>query len=98
MSVSRSWLSLIVATVALASVGSVSAASRQERLEQELQQRFIAADVNHDGLLTTAEANGRMPYVYNHFALIDEDKNGLVSMEDIRVFIVAQMANRPALR
>lgn len=98
MSVYRSLVSSMVAAVVLANSGPVSAASRQERLEQELQQRFIAADVNRDGFLTAAEASGRMPYVYNHFALIDKDKNGLISMEDIRIFIVAQIADRPAAR
>jgi hypothetical protein len=50
-------------------------------------ERFKAADANHDGKLTRAEADGKMPMVFRHFDKIDADKKGYVTLNDIADFI-----------
>lgn len=99
MSFRRVLLLLAVSLATLVNADPVAATgSRQERLLQELQRRFTLADANGDGALTAAEAIGKMPLVYSHFAAIDQDKNGLVSLEDIRnYYIASQSVNHPVM-
>ena len=50
--------------------------------------RFKAADKDGDGTLDQTEAKA-MPHVAKHFADIDADKDGTVSMEEIHTFMKA---------
>ena len=50
---------------------------------QQIEQRFAAADVNHDGRLTLAEAQAGMPRVAAHFNDIDVDHKGYVTVQQI---------------
>ena len=56
---------------------------------QHLMMRFHKADVNGDGKLTAEEAQQGMPRVYAHFAAIDADHKGYVTIQDITAYLQA---------
>ncbi len=74
---------------------AASAAFAQGAGLQQLQARFAAADTDHDGKLTPAEARAGMPRVAQHFAEIDTDHKGYLTLDDIERFLAARRA-RPA--
>ncbi|WP_322012025.1 EF-hand domain-containing protein [Paraburkholderia sp. J12] len=76
----RIFLTLIVA---LAS----SSAFAQAAGMQKLQARFEAADTNHDGKLTLAEAQAGMPRVAKNFDQIDTTHKGYVTLNDIEQYL-----------
>ncbi len=51
--------------------------------DEEIAQHFAAADTNHDGKLTLAEAEAGMPRVAANFSKIDADKSGTVTLAEI---------------
>jgi Ca2+-binding EF-hand superfamily protein len=51
--------------------------------DEEIAQHFAAADTNHDGRLTLAEAEAGMPRVAANFSKIDADKSGTVTVAEI---------------
>ena len=51
--------------------------------DEEIAQHFAAADANHDGQLTLAEAQAGMPRVAANFSKIDADKSGTVTVAEI---------------
>lgn len=56
-----------------------------------LQQRFDAANTTHDGHLTKDQAAAaNWSYVTNHFAAIDKDKRGYVTVSEIHAYAHAQ--------
>ncbi len=77
---------LLPATVALA-----QDADRLKNMQDHAQERFTAADIDHDGMLTKAEAQKGMPFVAKHFDQIDTAKTGKVSFADITKFIRAKL-------
>jgi Ca2+-binding EF-hand superfamily protein len=86
---------VILAGILSATAGAALAEpARGERLQAELQQRFARADSNGDGRLTAEEAKAGMPFVSRHFAAIDAEGQGSVSLEQIKGFAQAQMARR----
>ncbi|WP_144158451.1 EF-hand domain-containing protein [Paraburkholderia sp. BCC1885] len=62
---------------------AVSSVYAQDAMADKLQARFAAADIDHDGKLTLAEAQAGMPRVAAHFAQIDADHKGYVTLDDI---------------
>jgi Ca2+-binding EF-hand superfamily protein len=56
---------------------------------QRLVNRFHKADLNGDGQLTRDEAKQGMPRVYAHFAQIDTDHKGFVTLPQIASFLEA---------
>ena len=65
---------------------------RLQQIQQQLHERFTAADANHDGKLTAAEAKGKMPRVSEHFSEIDADGRGYVTEEQIGAYVLAKGA------
>jgi Ca2+-binding EF-hand superfamily protein len=53
-------------------------------MEKMMAEKFRAADKNADGALSQAEAEQAVPHMAKHFAVIDADKNGLVTPEELR--------------
>lgn len=68
--------------------------SRAERLQAKLSERFAAADQDHDGRLTKAEAQGGMPFVARNFEQIDRAGKGRLSQDEITAWIAAKAAQR----
>jgi hypothetical protein len=52
--------------------------------DEQIAARFAAADTNHDGQLTLAEAKAGMPRVAANFNKIDADHSGTVTKEEIK--------------
>jgi len=74
-------LKTLAAAFSLALVWPVGAeTSRDEQIDE----RFAAADTNHDGQLTLAEAEAGMPRVAANFDKIDADKSGTVTLAEIK--------------
>lgn len=51
--------------------------------DEQIAARFAAADANHDGQLTLAEAQAGMPRVAANFGKIDADASGTVTLQEI---------------
>lgn len=71
---------LAVAFVIALALPAVAETSRDEQIDE----RFAAADTNHDGQLTLAEAQAGMPRVAANFDKIDADKSGTVTLAEIK--------------
>jgi hypothetical protein len=67
-------------------------ADHLKNLLDHAKDRFAAADTDHDGMLTKAEAQKGMPFVAKHFDEIDAVKAGKVSVADITKFIEERRA------
>jgi Ca2+-binding EF-hand superfamily protein len=63
-----------------------------KNLLDHAKERFTAADTDHDGMLTKAEAQKGMPFVAKHFDEIDTAKAGKVSVADITKFMEERRA------
>lgn len=90
------WMISAFGGVLLLAAGVVSAddMSRQERIAQKLNDRFAMADANGDGLLTEAEAQGKMRFVHRHFAEIDTAKQGAITLDQIKDYVAQQAVAR----
>lgn len=72
---------IFMASACTALIGTAAAdASRDEQIAE----RFAAADTNHDGQLTLAEARAGMPRVAANFNKIDTDQSGTVTLAEIK--------------
>ncbi|WP_028221304.1 EF-hand domain-containing protein [Paraburkholderia oxyphila] len=76
---------LMLAAALMATSMATSAFAQDARMQQ-LQSRFEAADTNHDGKLTKAEAQAGMPLVAKNFDQIDATHKGYVTLDDIAQF------------
>jgi Ca2+-binding EF-hand superfamily protein len=54
------------------------------KLDQEIAAKFAAADKNHDGKLTLAEAKAGMPRIAANFSYIDTQNKGYVTLAEIQ--------------
>ena len=88
--------SILAATVASGAFAQAAGGGRGKEVAAEAKKRFAAADVDHDGKLTKAEAEAGMPFVAEHFDEIDTARKGSVTMRDIAVFVRAKAAARKA--
>lgn len=70
-----------------------------ESLKQEWEQRFRAADRNHDRKLDRAEAKAGLPKVlYEHFDEIDTDHDGRITPEELWAMHRREVAEREKRR
>ena len=70
----------------LAGLGGQITAQAQTQMsaeDKEIIAKFNAADKNHDGKLTLAEAQAGMPRVAAHFSYIDSQGRGYVTLDQI---------------
>lgn len=57
-----------------------------DKRAQEIEEKFKAADKDHDGKLTLSEAKAGMPRVAKGFDKIDKDKKGYLTVDQIKAF------------
>ncbi|GLQ97776.1 EF-hand domain-containing protein [Dyella mobilis] len=76
--------------VAVATPQTSLSSPRAQRMMQTLQQKFDAADTNHDGKLTLAEAQAGMPRVAQHFNEIDTNRQGYITLNQIKAFVASR--------
>lgn len=79
----RTVVALTIFTVTSTSLCWSGAATAQSNMAQMLQQRFEAADTNHDGRLSKTEADFGMPRVARHFDEIDASHSGSITLQQI---------------
>jgi hypothetical protein len=75
--------------LARAQAGDAGSPPDSDARLQRLMTRFHKADVNGDGKLTADEARQGMPRVYEHFADIDTDHKGYVTLQQITAYLQA---------
>ena len=71
----------------LAAAGLVAATAQAAPGAAEVEARFTAADVDHDGKLTLEEAKAGMPRLASRFDKIDSAKRGYVTLEQVLDFV-----------
>jgi hypothetical protein len=57
-----------------------------------LTDRFAAANTTNDGHLTLEQARAGMPSIARHFAAIDKDSKGYVTLDEIHAYYKEQRA------
>ncbi|UNK50480.1 calcium-binding protein [Lysobacter sp. S4-A87] len=57
---------------------------REAEEAKRAEERFAAADLNHDGKLSKLEVSEKMPQLSKGFAFIDEDRDGYLTRDDLR--------------
>ncbi|HVX04615.1 MAG TPA: EF-hand domain-containing protein [Rhodanobacteraceae bacterium] len=67
---------------------------RSQAAAEKAQERFAAADTNHDGYLSRDEAAQGTPRLSAHFDEIDSDHDGLLSKQEIIAFIQQRRGSR----
>jgi hypothetical protein len=60
------------------------------KLAAEIDQKAKAADKNGDGKLTKAELEAGMPRIAKGFDMMDADRKGYVSLDQIKIFVAAR--------
>jgi Ca2+-binding EF-hand superfamily protein len=60
----------------------------QTTMRQQLEARFSAADIDHNGKLTRSEAQAGMPRVAAYFEAIDTGHRGYITLAQIEQFAV----------
>ena len=79
----------VLAVFAMVGVSHADDTDASSQRLQRLVNRFHKADVNGDGQLTREEAKQAMPHVYAHFAEIDTDHKGFVTLPQIASYLEA---------
>ncbi|AJK48694.1 EF-hand domain-containing protein [Burkholderia plantarii] len=77
-------------SIILVALVAASSAYAQSSMQQKLEQRFAAADADHDGKLTLAEAQAGMPRLAAHFDEIDTARQGYVTLDQIEQFAASR--------
>jgi Ca2+-binding EF-hand superfamily protein len=81
---------LLLPAIAVAASQANVNSPRAQRMMQMLEQRFNAADTNHDGKISLAEAQAGMPRIAQHFAEIDTAKQGYITLDQIKAFVASR--------
>jgi Ca2+-binding EF-hand superfamily protein len=83
---------LVVASALLLSTGSAISQTKplDPKVAAEIDQKAKAADKNGDGKLTKAELEAGMPRIAKGFDMMDADKKGYVTVDQIKTFVAAR--------
>lgn len=65
-------------------IGATTAYAQSDFMIKLMGERFKNADKNSDNQITLEEAENEMPRVAAHFDVIDVDRNGYASMDEIK--------------
>ncbi|MDG2525282.1 EF-hand domain-containing protein [Stenotrophomonas sp. HITSZ_GD] len=82
----------LIASAQAPAASSLTDAQR-ERLAQAAE-RFRAADTNHDGQISRAEADASLPRIAKRFDQLDADGNGQLSADEFREAMARARAQR----
>lgn len=63
------------------------AGGNRQQMAQKAEERFTAADANHDGYLSRDETQNGMPRIAQHFDDIDVDHDGQLSKAEILAYL-----------
>ena len=83
----------MLATLSLSACAGMSE-GRSQQVAEKAQERFAAADLNHDGSLSRDEVSQGMPRLAEHFDDIDTDHDGQLSKAEIVAYIKQRRASR----
>ena len=78
--------------LALLLPATVALAQDFTKILEHAKERFTAADTDHDGMLSRAEAQKGMPFVAKNFDRIDTAKTGRISLADITRYVEERRA------
>lgn len=92
--ISRKFLALGLLALAVGSAWGAQQEGASGSREGRLAARFAAADTNHDGQLTRAEAEQGMPRLAQHFDALDPQGRGYVTEADIAAFVAKAKAQK----
>ena len=86
---SRNWEFKVKRQIYLVIIGMstllpIQALAQESFRDQQIDERFAAADKNHDGKLTLEEAKAGMPRVAANFDKIDTQKRGYLTVDQIK--------------
>ncbi len=81
---------LALAAAAHPGLGRADAKADADKRDKDIEERFTAADKDHDGKLTLAEAKAGMPRVARGFDKIDKEKKGYLTVDQIKAFAATQ--------
>lgn len=84
---------IAMTALALASAATLVAAAPEGKDRAAHHERLRAADTNGDGLISRAEA-AALPRIAQHFDQIDTNKDGQISVEEMRAFHAAHAKHR----
>ncbi len=65
-------------------IGATTVYAQSDFMIKLMEERFKNADKNGDNQITLEEAENGMPRVAAHFDVIDVDRNGYASMDEIK--------------
>lgn len=85
---------LIAAAMLLPLAACAQDGSRAQRFAAKAQQRFDAADANHDGMISREEAQQGMPRIAQHFDDVDSNHDGQLSREELGAYLKSLRAAR----
>lgn len=66
-------------------------ADKSAKAVKALEDRFAAADKDHDGKLTKTEADAGMPRLAKNFDKVDADKKGFVTLDEVKTYAAKNM-------
>jgi hypothetical protein len=88
----RTLLALLAATALALPAFAQTTAAKPTHTRLTMPQHFEQANITHDGHLTLDQAKTGYKSVARHFAVIDQDKKGYITEDDIRAYNKAQRA------
>lgn len=77
-------LKTIFAISSVLALATPQAFAQESFRDRQIDERFAAADKNHDGKLTLEEAKAGMPRVAANFDKIDTQKRGYLTVDQIK--------------
>lgn len=80
-------IGLLVVSGMAAAQPQMGGGAMRGRMANVMESRLQQADANHDGKLTKEEATKGMPRVAQHFAEIDTDGKGYVTLDQLKTFM-----------
>lgn len=93
-------INLLLAIIGIAAATTTFAAdtpaptTHVEKSGAKLREKFEAADIDHDGLLTRDEAAKGLPHAAKHFDEIDTNHDGKLSMQEVAQYLRNKRATR----